>query len=241
MQQHPPGNGASHWLIYAAAAALIVIGAKCWMIGHYGNPTPFWDQWDDEGALLFPKYFGGTLKLSDLLSTHNEHRLFFTRIWLLLLLALEGYWDPIVQMLANTLIVGALVVLLVGAVRPLLPSASWIVFVLFAILVFALPWTWGNTLDGFNCQYYFLLLFSIAGIVAIVGAQAFTPRWWIAALLMLCSYFSLAGGATAAAAAFSICVVQMAVGSRRGVKESLALAVLAAATVAMVLAVPVLP
>ena len=35
------------------------------------------------------------------LTPHNEHRLVSTRLWLLLWLVLEGYWDTIVQALVN--------------------------------------------------------------------------------------------------------------------------------------------
>jgi hypothetical protein len=43
------------WMIYPFACALVVIGAKCWMVSRYGSPTPFWDRWDAEGAFLYPK------------------------------------------------------------------------------------------------------------------------------------------------------------------------------------------
>ena len=99
------------WISFPVAAALMVIGAKSWMISRYGSPTPFWDQWDAEGAVLYPKYFGGTWQLADLIAPHNEHRILVTRLWSLLLLELEGYWDPILQMLANTLLLGGVVFL----------------------------------------------------------------------------------------------------------------------------------
>jgi hypothetical protein len=40
------------WLIYPLAGALVVIGAKLWLVARYGNPTPYWDQWDAEGVTL---------------------------------------------------------------------------------------------------------------------------------------------------------------------------------------------
>ncbi|HEX5210335.1 MAG TPA: hypothetical protein VFW22_01190 [Pseudolabrys sp.] len=233
-------SAARSWLFLPLAAALVVIGVKCWMIGRFGNPTPFWDQWDAEGAFLYPKYLGGTLSLGDLLAAHNEHRILFTRLWSLLLLVLEGYWDPIVQMLANTLLSGAIAALFITAFRALMPRTAWIGFALFATLTFALPWTWGTTLEGFNSQWYFMLLFGIAGMMAICGAPAFAPRWWAAVLLLLADYFSMAGGVSTTAAAFSLCAVQAAAGSRRGVKELSALGVLAALAAAMILSIPML-
>lgn len=233
-------NPVSSWMIYPFACALVVIGAKCWMISRYGSPTPFWDQWDAEGAFLYPKYFDGTLSVSDLIAPHNEHRILVTRLWSLLLLDLGGYWDPILQMVANTLILGTAVALFIAAFRPILDRWSWLVFALFSMMIFSLPFGWENTLAGFNSQWYFMLLFSIAGLVVVTDAAAFTPRWWLAALLLILSYFSMAGGALTIAAAFAIGVVQFIVGRRSGLRELLALAILAALTVAIVLYIPVL-
>jgi len=228
----------SPWTIFPLACALVVIGAKCWMINRYGNPTPYWDQWDAEGASLYPRYFAGALSFSDLVAPHNEHRILVTRLWLLLLLELEGYWDPILQMLANTLLLGGIIALLVAAFRPLLDRAAIIAFAVFATVLFALPLDWGNTLSGFNSQWYFMQAFSIAGLLAIIAAGAFALRWWIALALLVLSYFSMAGGAATAAAAFAICALQLAVGRRSGARELLALAILAALTLAMAYYVP---
>jgi hypothetical protein len=233
-------NPFSSWMIYPFACAFAVIGAKCWMIDCYGSPTPFWDQWEAEGAFLYPRFLSGTLDFFDLIALHNEHRILVTRLWSLLLLGLEGYWDPILQMLANTLILGAIVVLFVAVLRPILDHTSWIVFVLFSLVSFSLPFGWENTLAGFSSQWYFLLLFSIAGLVTIIDAAALTLRWWLATLLLIASYFCMAGGVLTVAAAFAVCVVQFAVGRRSGLVELLALAVLGVVTAAMVRSTPVL-
>jgi hypothetical protein len=232
-------NPFSSWMIYPFACAFAVIGAKCWMIDRYGSPTPFWDQWDAEGAFLYPRFLSGTLHFSDLIAPHAEHRILVTRLWSLLLLELEGYWDPTLQMLANTLILGAAVVLFVTVLRPILDHTSWIVFVLFSLVIFSLPFGWENTLAGFHSSWYFLLLFSIAGLVTIVDAAALTLRWWLAMLLLIASYFCMAGGLLTVAAAFAVCVVQFVVGRRSGLVELLALAVLGAVTAAMVRSIPV--
>jgi hypothetical protein len=240
MRQPSLGNNVSAWMIYPFSCALVVIGAKYWMIAHYGSPTPLWDQWDAEGALLYPKYLGGTLQISDLIAPHNEHRILVTRLWSLLLLDLEGYWDPILQMVANTLILGTAVALFIASFRPILDCRSWLVFALFSMVIFALPLSWENTLAGFNSQWYFLLLFTVSGLVLIIDAAAFAPRWWLAVLLLILSYFCMAGGALTVVAAFAVGVVQFVVGRRSGLRELLALAILAGLTVAMVLYTPVL-
>ncbi|HEY1473841.1 MAG TPA: hypothetical protein VGF53_07130 [Pseudolabrys sp.] len=232
------GNLTSSWIIVPLACALVVIGAKCWMIARYGTPTPFWDQWDAEGVNLYPKYLGGTLQFPDLIAPHNEHRILVTRLWSLLLLDLGGYWDSILQMLANTLLLGSFVALLVVAFRPILDRLAWTAFALFASAIFALPFGWQSTLSSFHSQWYFLLLFSLGGLLVIVDAAALTPRWWLAVLLLILSYFSMAGGVLTAAAAFAVAALQFIVGRRSGLRELLALAILASVTVAMVLAIP---
>jgi hypothetical protein len=227
--------------IFPVVCALVVIGAKCWMINRYASPTPFWDQWDAEGAILYPRYFAGTLHISDLIALHNEHRILTTRLWALLLLELGGYWDPLLQMVTNTLVLGAFVVLFVAAFRPFLDRASWLAFGLFSLVIFSLPFGSQNTLDGFQSQWYFLLLFSVAGLFAIIHAAAFTPRWWLAMLLLILSYFSVASGALSVAAAFAICSLQTIARRRSGLSEWLALAILAAVMIVMLWYIPVLP
>jgi hypothetical protein len=226
-----------HWMIYPFACALVVIGAKCWMISRYGSPTPFWDQWDAEGALLYPKYLSSTLHISDLIEPANQHRILVTRLWSLLLLELEGYWDPVLQMIANTLVLGAAVALLIVAFRPMLDHRLWLVFALFST-VFFIPFGWDSTLGGYLSQWYFLLLFSISGLTVIIGSAAFSPRWCLSLFLLILSFFSMAGGALTMAAAFAVTLVQLVIGRRSGPRELLALATLAGMTVGMVLYTP---
>jgi hypothetical protein len=55
---------------------LIVIGSRAVVINYGGNPTPFTDEWDGEGANLLKPYLQGTLTIGDLFHTHNEHVIF---------------------------------------------------------------------------------------------------------------------------------------------------------------------
>jgi hypothetical protein len=79
----------------------VIFGAKLWLISAFGSPTPFSDQWDVEAAWLFKPYVEGTLRIGDLLSPHNEHRPFWSRLFDLALLELNGRWDPIIEMTSN--------------------------------------------------------------------------------------------------------------------------------------------
>ena len=73
-------------------------------------------------------------------------------------------------------------------------------------------------LAGFQPQWYFLLLFSIGGLVIIVDAKAFTPRWWLATLFLVLT-ISVWPARRTMAAAFAISAVKFAVGRRSGRRE----------------------
>jgi hypothetical protein len=51
--------------------------------------VPYWDQW--EFISLFEKMNNGTLTFQDLFSQHNEHRIFFPKIIMLIIAFLTGY------------------------------------------------------------------------------------------------------------------------------------------------------
>src|SRR4051812_36417135 len=71
-----------------AGWCLVLFAAKLWVIGTYGNNTPFWDQWDAQATFLFGPYLSGHLPVDVLVSAHNEHRILWTRLLALLLLEL---------------------------------------------------------------------------------------------------------------------------------------------------------
>jgi len=101
-----------------------------------------------------------------------------TRLWSLSALALEGYWDSIVQMLANAPLLGAFVALLVVAFHPLLDRRAWIAFALF-IHDHRLcpPVRLGKHAERIPLALLFLLLFSLGGLGLIIDEPALTARW----------------------------------------------------------------
>src|SRR5260221_7214646 len=88
-------------LLQYASFALLLFGAKLWVIDSYGNATPFWDQWDAEAANLYYPYFNHTLTWKNMIASHNEHRIFTTRILALVLLQINKIWNPLLQRVAN--------------------------------------------------------------------------------------------------------------------------------------------
>src|SRR5271166_3272771 len=97
----PPGRG-NVWL-WTLSLFLTGLGARLWLVGRCGSPLPFWDEWEVARVVYLP-FFAGKLSLAALFSAHNEHRIFFTRVYSLVLLLLNGQWDSQVEMVGNAFI-----------------------------------------------------------------------------------------------------------------------------------------
>lgn len=230
---------AAHGPILACLA--VVAGARLWLVATYGSATPYWDQWDAEADRLYKPYLEGNLDPADLLAHHNEHRILASRLWALLLFRLNGTWDPLLQMALNTFLHAAALGVLLALLWTLLPAAGQrLALAVFAALVFAVPFGWENTLAGFQSQFYLLLLVTFAALAAFHGQAAFASRWWLGLGLALASYLCMAGGALTLAPVIAVGGLQVALGQRRGAREYIALALMAALTLAMLRDVPAL-
>jgi len=164
------------------------------LIKHFGNATPFWDQWDAEADRLYKPFLEGTLSIEELFSPHNEHRILTTRLLALTLLEMNGIWNPLLQMVINSLIhIGALTVLAIMIINIVGKKMTPIVL-FFTFILFAIPYAWENTLAGFQSQFYFLILFSIISIWLLILTKPFTLKWWIGYCIGILGYFSLASG-----------------------------------------------
>jgi hypothetical protein len=218
-----------NWTIifhYVAFAAML-FGIKLWLIHSYGNATPFWDQWDAEAEYLYKPFLAGTLSLADLFSPHNEHRIFTTRLLALAELSLNGVWNPLLQMVANAgLHIIALLFFIVLLVRVIgrnhLPALLG-----FALILFGIPYAYDNTLAGFQSQFYFVLLFSIACLWFTITRNPLTAYWWGGVACGMLAFLSLASGIFAYAASAAVGFIFYLTGLRRTHKQFIAVAILA--------------
>src|SRR5580704_8303524 len=88
-------RGHAGWIL---SIFLIGLGAKFLLILKSNGPLPYYDQWDGEAIDLYVPYYEHALSFMDLFKAHNEHRIFFTRVYDLILLLLNGQWDSQLQM-----------------------------------------------------------------------------------------------------------------------------------------------
>ncbi len=186
-------------------------------------------------------YLHGNLTVSDLFAPFNEHRIFFTRLLVLSCFDISGYWDVVLQMIANAILDAATVVAISYALSRVL-SGGWAVAAMIAsVLINSVPYGYDNVLLGFNTHFYLLLAFSFTSLWFLANSQAWSRRWAAGVLCAICSFLCLASGALTLFAAIGGHLLQIACGRRGGFREWLGIAVLAAMTIALVSMVPHVP
>lgn len=187
-------------LLLTLAMVLAVAGAKFELIHHFGSDVPFGDQWYGEIACTYAPWLRGDLGLTGLFAAHNEHRIVFTRLLDLALLELNGQWDPWLQLAVNALLqLAGLAVLLRHAARQLAPIRQ-VILALVCMLFFSSAALWENTLNGFQSQFYFLLLFSLLHVLLTIDARPLSTTWWLGSAAGLCNLFAMAPGLLSAPA-----------------------------------------
>lgn len=213
---------------------LFTAGAKFLVISKYGSIVPFWDQWDGEAAFLYKPYIEGSLHWRALIDSHNEHRIFLTRLLALGLLELAGEWNPILQMTVNALLHAAFAVLFTWALGRALVPGLRLPLAIASGLLFSIPFGWENTLAGFQSQFYFLLILSFLALMIFSKYEALSLPWWLGVAACAGAYFSLASGVFAALAAVLICALQIIMGARRRIlREGIGIAILIALVAVM--------
>ncbi len=116
--------------------------------------TPIWDSW--RMIPLFEKIYGGGLTFADFWQQHNEHRLFFSRLIILLLGRLTA-WNTIYEVLFNVLITIGILLIVYKQLKTDFPQIPWFyVLPVFSILLFSFSqfenWMLGFTLHIFLHQ-----------------------------------------------------------------------------------------
>ena len=228
-------------VLLALSLFLILAGSRAALIRFAGNATPYMDEWDgDWGGLLRP-YLDGTLTLDALAAPFNEHRILFTRLLVLSIFKLSGYWDVALQTIVNAVFGSALLVAVAFALARVLKGAPAMAAVVAPCLVNVVPFAFDNILLGFNTHFYLLPALSLAGLWLAKDSRAWSPRWAAGAACGAASFFCMASGALTLAAIAATHGVQMACGRRTGVREGLGIAALVAASVLLVTFVPHVP
>jgi hypothetical protein len=195
---------------------LAAFGAKLWLIALYSNPTPYWDEWSALLGSAYLPYFDSTLSLQDFLAPHNEHRMATTRLAGLLLMLANGLWDPVLQMIFNTVIhvsTAVFILLVLGQRLDTFGSAALAVLLM---IVIAVPYSWENTLWGVETQFCSVNLFSLLAVYLIVREGDLSALSVVGLIFGVLAFFSAASGALVFLACLPVIVCYRFLGLVKG-------------------------
>ncbi len=167
-----PQSGSHALVITAALGFALPIFAYFWFLHSYSLNVISRDQWDDVG--LISHSYNGTLSLGTLWAPHNENRIFFPNLIVLLLSRLTHFNIVFEEYLSGVMLVVA-TGLIIYAHKRRSPSTPWIAYCPIAILMFSFV-QYANTLWGFQLCWYLVLL-SLAVAIVLLDKPAFT---WLA-------------------------------------------------------------
>lgn len=210
-------------------AFVVVLVVQLILVAAAGTDIPFHDQWDVEGRGLYPAMNTASGGSPSVFAAHNEHRIVWTHLLNRTLFALNGQWDPLVQLAVNAglhaLVAGALVWFLTpGLAR----RATWLLGAVVTLL--ALPvGGWHNALWGFQSQVYFAVGLAVVALGLLASAGGSWGRqvagWFAAGAALL----AMGPGLLVPAALAGWWLLNLRAGSARWASLGLALLLVAGA------------
>ena len=200
-----------------------IFASKLFLIANFGSGIPYWDQWGSEAKHLLIPFLEGRPLLTDLFSPHNEHRIALTRLLVLVLFVLNGQWDPIVAMVAQAALHAGILSLFIALFAQILDRYSWSLFALIGSIFYCLPFSWENTLWGFQSQFYFSTLCGLLGIWLTSRCRYFSHGWIYGLTFFVLGLFTMGSTFLAASAALGVGIVRVFVEPGHKLRAMLAL------------------
>lgn len=157
-------------------------------------PVPYLDEWNF--VPLLAKFWSGRLTFEDLFAQHNEHRLLFPRL-LMLLLARLTHWDIRFELGVNVLLAVGLFMVIAWQInrtaqQAAFPQLRWATpacsLIVFSISQFE-NWLW-----GWQISMMLSVLAVTSGLILLAHADFCWSRFAIATLLGLVATHSFASG-----------------------------------------------
>jgi len=202
-------TGTKKEIFILAGVFFSIFSSKLFLIAQYGSVVPFWDQWDDEGFQILLPFLHDSLDWSNLVRAHNEHRILLARFFVLGLFVINGLWDPVLSMVAQAVLHAGMLVLLVSICRIFLGRSSWKSFAGVTVLLYLIPFSWENTLWGFQSQFYFAMFCGLVGIHLTWKHIPLTRGWFAGWGSLVLGLFAMGSGFLAAAAILGVGLVSV--------------------------------
>jgi hypothetical protein len=177
-------------LIVAALVMLV-------LILHYVVNTPFWDQW--EMVPLFQKVDHHSLTIGNLWQQHNEHRIFFPLI-VLLISAYITHWNTAAEVLIGFIFACTTATLIFLMLKKSI--GRWWLGLLAGVLIgawFFSPIQWENWLWGWQVEWFMCMAAVTTSVFLLTKFSDSTSQnriifYSLAMLSGIIASFSLAGG-----------------------------------------------
>jgi hypothetical protein len=176
--------------------ALVPLVFLIWVIAQYAVAVPYLDQW--ELVPLLEKTYHGELTLRDLWAQHNEHRIIFPQI-IMLVLARLTHWNIHYELAVNIILALGIFAVLAHQVkitrRKLGVAGLFWAIPAISLVVFSIS-QYQNWLWGWQLQMLLNLLAVAGGIVLLANDDTFRwSKFAAAALLGIVATYSFANGA----------------------------------------------
>ncbi|MCF5926926.1 hypothetical protein L2216_07225, partial [Xanthomonas perforans] len=137
----------------------------------------------------------GSLTWQQLLSAHNEHRIFWTRLLTIILFNVNGQqWDNQLEAVVSSGIYCVALTIPVLFAAQALTRFKAIAMTLVVILAGALPFGWENTLVGFQSQFYINALLAFFAISACAYTSFRSPLCILPLMIVGASMLAMANG-----------------------------------------------
>ena len=169
--------------ILEVVALAVPVVAYFWFIGNYAVNVIYYDSWSDIGLIA---------NQSSLWAQHNENRILFPNILVLLQSDITHYNVVFEEFLSGAMLVAA-TGLFIGAHKRRSPSTRWLYY--FPVVVVMLSFVQaGNTLWGFQLAWYLVIL-ALAATIFIIDRPTLTRIELLAAIVVAVvgSFSSLQG------------------------------------------------
>jgi hypothetical protein len=186
-------NSGYKYRYYGLLFLLVLPAVLCLLfIYRYGVNVVFWDEW--ELVPLIDKLQIGNISWADLFAQHNEHRLFFPRIVMLLISRLT-HFNTCAGMYFSWFLLCLICTFLfyIYTRRQGYKAMSLLKFTPVVWLFFSLH-QWENLLWGFQIQFYMVVLFFLLSTYFLFKAKTSIINLMVALVCGLICSFSLANG-----------------------------------------------
>lgn len=189
------GATVTRWspVMWLAVLFLLVVSAKLLLLHVYPARVPYLDQWDAEAAGVYIPFDEGCLSWRQMVSFHNEHRIFLTRLLALGLLMANGQWDPQLQQIVNAGLHAMTALAVAFGFWRASDGRRLNLVVVFCAVLFTLPFGWENTLAGFQSSFYLLILLSVLSLTLTVK-RVRSGAWVLGWLCAVSTLVTTAGG-----------------------------------------------